>query len=497
MAKKYLTGTNQLLYVFWETVSIIQNNHILQIIYNLLWEKSELMAVVVNDAIMFGHLDKRLTAHPSSARSARALIGMYRGNRNSEMGYLTEKFRNRVFRQSITERWPFPDESIDLIVTSPPYWMHRDNGVNTFTWWGGKADCRHSIGTKSRCLMCDAEWAQLGNEKDPRSYVEHLVSALNNEAERCLRPDGQMWINVGDTYSRGIRGLPWGEEKQRLLIPYRVAMGLQERGWVLRSELIWAKSVAFQDGSTKGGGMPSAIHNRLNQCHEPFFGFVKRKSKRRPFYIRERDGKMSYTRLPDSKKIEYFSDMNPIRLKHVWVDSDGKRTDFYGRRMGSAPNAGASVKQHSLGQPNLYMENHPLGKNPGSVWQINLDGFTGQKLTHTAPYPKALVERIIMFGSPQLRCSICELPIFQTYSASLKKLVSTSCICDSAKIPALVFDPFMGSGTTAIAALQLDRDYGGLELKDEFHKEFEERIKLHEGLQVQMNLFGVRSARKK
>lgn len=385
-------------------------------------------------------------------------------------------FRNNIFKQSVNEQWPLPAESIDLIITSPPYWKHRNYGEETHTWWDHDVNCPHKNVVDGKCLECGGTYEQLGQENDPRDYIRHLVDSLHTNAMRCLRNDGQMWLNVGDTYSRGIKDISWASPKQRLLIPYRVAMLLQEKGWLLRSELIWAKGVSFEDGSSRGGGMPSSVHDRLNQQHEPFFGFVKPRSVRKSYYVDSEFGKISWKKSHNMKRRDYYSNMNAIRIKPIWVNEEGKRTDLYGRVMGSVPNAGGSPKQHAAGQPHLYMTNHPLGKNPGSVWQINLDGFTGQEIRHTAPYPIALIDRIVNFASPTFRCSKCKLPLTPILNRSTNKLQKVDCGCMAPREKGLIFDPFMGSGTTAIAALKLNRDFSGLEPNSQFLKEAQMRI---------------------
>lgn len=384
----------------------------------------------------------------------------------------SSKFRNRIFNQSFTESWPVPDESIDLIITSPPYWHQRDNGESTKIWWTSDSSCDHKNSDGYYCPDCGGIFCQLGQEKNPSDYVSHLVHFLSREALRVLTPGGQMWINIGDTYSRGIKGIPYGESGQRLLIPYRVAIALQDQGWVLRNELIWAKGVLYEDNTTKGGGMPSAVHDRLNHCHEVFFGFVKPHTKRKPYYISRDSSTISWNPLPDSNKISYFSDLNPLRVKPTWVNESGERVDFYGRVMGSADNAGGSPKQHSLSQPNLYIQNHPAGKNPGSVWLVKTDSLTGQKIIHTAPYPKTLINRIIKFGSPICKCNKCGLPLEPVFDRETKSYITPKCECEVPEpISSVVFDPFMGSGTTAIAAIDNGRDFSGLEMNPEYFDE--------------------------
>ena len=85
-----------------------------------------------------------------------------------------------------------PDDYVDLIVTSPPYWNQRDNGSESVVDW------------------FDGSIGQLGQERNPQDYINKLVEIFNGEGRRCLKPGGQLWVNLGDTFSGGISRLPWG-----------------------------------------------------------------------------------------------------------------------------------------------------------------------------------------------------------------------------------------------------------------------------------------------
>ena len=187
-----------------------------------------------------------------------------------------------------------PDESIDLVITSPPYWGLRDyeaehNWDILDLWEGGK----HSKTPPSY------EWYRkngglLGLEPLPEWYVSNLVEILS-ECQRLLKPSGSLWLNLGDTYfarwssirSKGRQGLngddrmrrktPMGgyrQEKQLLLIPSRVAIAFQERRWILRNDLIWYKPNV----------PPRPFDDRLGLTHEHFFHFVKRPTEGRAKY---------------------------------------------------------------------------------------------------------------------------------------------------------------------------------------------------------------------
>lgn len=173
-----------------------------------------------------------------------------------------------------------PDDSIDMFVTSPPYWGQRGNGG-------------------------------LGLESDPRDYVKNLVDILD-EAMRCLKPSGVFWLNVGDAYNTPIN---WREEdyvhsslgaegkgldksnsaytkvrgRRRacidksagflqygnlLSIPYRIVTAMGDRGWLFRGEVIWVKSRP----------LPEGICRRPHRRHEGIYIFAK--SERHAFRVK-------------------------------------------------------------------------------------------------------------------------------------------------------------------------------------------------------------------
>lgn len=112
-----------------------------------------------------------------------------------------------------------PDKSVDLIVTSPPYWQKRDYG--------------HSD--------------QIGLESTPQGYVAAMMDCLS-DWRRVLRPTGSIFLNVGDTYYK----------KSLIGIPGRLEAAAVDNGWMIRNRIIW----------TKDGGMPEPAKNRLANRHE-------------------------------------------------------------------------------------------------------------------------------------------------------------------------------------------------------------------------------------
>lgn len=125
-------------------------------------------------------------------------------------------------------KFSLPDSSVDLIVTSPPYWRKRDYGIPD----------------------------QIGQEATPGEFVAEIRKALT-EWGRVLRPTGSVFLNIGDTYqNRSLAG-----------IPGRIEVAAAEDGWTLRNRVIWAKS----------GGMPEPARDRLANRHEYVLHFTKRR----------------------------------------------------------------------------------------------------------------------------------------------------------------------------------------------------------------------------
>jgi len=136
---------------------------------------------------------------------------------------------NKIFKGDCREILPkFPSESIDLVLTSPPYWKLRDY--------------KHKD--------------QIGWEENPEEYIENL-SGVFREIRRILKPTGSLWINMSDQY----------KDKSLLCLPWKLILKLKSGGWILRNTCIWHKPNA----------MPASVKDRLNQNYELLFHLVKNK----------------------------------------------------------------------------------------------------------------------------------------------------------------------------------------------------------------------------
>ncbi len=221
-----------------------------------------------------------------------------------------------------------PSQYIQCIVTSPPYFGHREY-----------ADDATLINI------------ELGREQEPSGYTRKLVS-LFEELRRVLKEDGTLWLNLGDTYREG----------QLLGIPWRVALGLQDAGWMLRSEIIWHKPNA----------MPSSVKTRPTTAHEHIFLFSKSK--------------------------DYFYDADAIREPHVTFTEASKMRggrNHLGKRNGT-PEKGKNGGSHNLHDARWDQAFHPLGRNKRTVWEIPLGKF---REAHFAVFPENLVKTCILAGT--------------------------------------------------------------------------------------------------
>ena len=185
--------------------------------------------------------------------------------------------------------------SVDLLITSPPYWGHRtyeqEHNWDILKDWLGTGAQKTDVP--------DYEWyrewgGSLGLEPVPDWYIAHLVEMIER-FRPALKSSGSLWINLGDTYfarwasirqsgrqglgdkSRQRRRTPMGgyrQEKQLLLIPARFAIAMQEKRWILRNDVIWYKPNV----------PPRPEKDRLRLSHEHFFHFVARPTDGRARY---------------------------------------------------------------------------------------------------------------------------------------------------------------------------------------------------------------------
>jgi DNA modification methylase len=314
-----------------------------------------------------------------------------------------------------------PDGSVRTCVTSPPYWGLRDYGND----------------------------GQLGLEPTPQEFIENLCKVFD-EVWRVLADDGTLWVNIGDSYfphggSRGnktpagdtLRGrdneyrpapkLSPGDanlkQKDLVGIPWRFAFAMQDRGWYLRQDIIWAKP----------NPMPESVTDRCTKAHEYIFLLTKN-----PRYyfdneaIREPLAPSSISRL--AQDVE--SQAGSVRA------NGGAKTNgnmkAVGPRFGGKKYGDSDDPKHATKSGNVY---EPNGRrNKRSVWNVSTRSY---KEAHFAVYPPELITPCILAGSAE---------------------------------GDIVLDPFSGSGTTGEVALTHGRNYVGVELNPEYAALSEKRI---------------------
>ena len=325
-----------------------------------------------------------------------------------------------------------PDESVNCCITSPPYWGLRDYG--TAAWSGGLPDCDHTYnhgaqGTtgqradrtftaqavyKDECRRCGAKRVdkQIGLEATPQEFVAKMV-AVFDEVRRVLKPDGNLWLNLGDSYSahpgqrketdaagpkqrtnEGAQGAPSRcvdglKPKDLVGIPWRVAFALQDAGWWLRSDIIWAKPAP----------MPESVTDRPTRSHEYIFLLAR------------------------SEK--YYFDADAI--KEPVSGTAHARGNGINPKC-TEPGAGVKMNTSFSAAVNGLVD----FRNKRDVWTVNTDPFPE---AHFATFPPALILPCVLAGCPA---------------------------------GGLVLDPFMGAATTALVAKENGRRAVGSELSAEY-----------------------------
>ena len=270
-----------------------------------------------------------------------------------------------------------PDASVDCCVTSPPYFGLRDYGVPATAW----PEVTYAPMPGMPPVTVPAMDCALGAEPDPMAFVAHL-RLLFAEVRRVLTDDGALWLNLGDSYYSGrgastgvdaknparrfgVRsldkgGATWAKPKDLLGIPWRTAFALQDDGWTLRAETIWAKRNC----------LPDPALDRPARAHEHVFLL--------------------------SKSRRYWYDADAIR-----EDSDPEQ-EAHNQRY-AKEYAGHSARAATTGQPgnvnNVGIHSRPGkgGRPARSVWSISAQPFAG---AHYAVMPPTLAERCVITACP-------------------------------------------------------------------------------------------------
>ena len=364
---------------------------------------------------------------------------------------------------------PLADNSVDLCITSPPYFAlraYQDQG--------------------------EVYDGQIGSEATPQAFLEALW-AWTAECVRVLKPSGSLWVNLGDKMSRGDRTTVDGTTDKRrqgdsrvppcrdipakslMGLPWRYAIGcIDQLGLILRAEVIWSKP----------NGLPESVTDRVRRSHEQWFHFTK--------------------------EPRYFSAVDEIREPH--------EDTFHAGRRGAGQEAwqdGPKGDVHGQNRTDAWGVRlyNPLGKLPGSVWTVPTEPLRVPDhlgVDHFAAFPSEFPRRIILGWSPSGVCVACgegrrpvvdvdrsdvnparTLAVMDGYAAGTgrtnhgtggstlaneadkvrRTITGYACACPDTTAPtrpAVILDPFTGTGTVPAVAHALGRHGIGIDLSADY-----------------------------
>jgi len=340
---------------------------------------------------------------------------------------------NKIYNEDCLETMAkMPDNFVDCIITSPPYYQLRKYaGIPDYVW--GRKNCEHefnisykenlsggfsNIGsykneihyesTSQTCTKCGAWKGQLGLEPTYEMFLDHLILIIA-ECKRVLKDTGTMFINLGDSYNsspigkqvdpkRKVQGGGFSYEHKKnvdktipnkclMLIPHRFAIKcVDELGLILRNDIIWAKR----------NGMPESVKDRFSKKHEFIFFFTKQQ--------------------------KYYFDLDGVR-------DNATSTNKTYKAINTTQNKYAITNGLNRGGINVN------GKNPGDVsdfWDIPTRPSSEK---HYATFNTKLIDKPIIAGCPE---------------------------------GGIILDPFCGSGTTLVRGLQLKREVIGIDGSKEY-----------------------------
>ena len=396
-------------------------------------------------------------------------------------------------------------ESVNCVVTSPPYWGLRDYG--TAKWEGGEGECDHSTprsrgddirygdkqgtsagsrpNTQTQC-KCGAIRidSQLGLERTPDEYISNMV-ALFREVKRVLRSDGTLWLNMGDSYCSTDK---WGggslentgkqtvasdgsvpaweatrrrkeplagiKPKDLCGIPWMLAFALRADGWYLRQDIIWAKP----------NPMPESVTDRCIKAHEYIFLLSKSE---RYFYDAEVIKEASVTndnRRPYGSEGAWALDGRPDEQRH-----GGEPRSFKGSKFNKGKTA-----THQLGrasdQPRKVKIPGGWDRGEGAHGTIHRAGRT------SAEYQDAVVSEN---RNKRSVWTVSTAPFPEAHFATFPAELIKPCILAGCPAGGTVLDPFFGSGTTGLVARANGCKCIGVELNPEYIEIAARRLNQH------------------
>lgn len=427
-------------------------------------------------------------------------------------------------------------DSVDCVVTSPPYWGLRDYG--TATWEGGDPDCDHRSPTmregrnedrsrlagsaatnsyqlllshRSGCGKCGAVKVdrQIGLEPTLAEHLEVMVRVFEG-VKRILKPTGTLWINYGDCYAttpngrsaadtkaagnddRTFRDKPFStiggnlKSKDLCMIPNRLAIALQEAGWWVRSEIVWGKTNPMPDSS--GNQRPSTSHEKI--------------------FLLTKTGDGDVWRARDTGEISFFPDLtercalitDPTREGARWVrlgsyydaesvkqnrtQDEDAATFRGGSYVGGVPGPRTVIGNKRVKMPDGWDtgegghgSRHRRGREAGKV--IEVTPRHQDKINHTGLDELGRGDGRLLRNYEPAPLAVWEMAtqaFSEAHFATFPPELAERCILAGCPKGGLVLDPFGGAGTTALVALRHGRRAALIELNPEYAEITRRRI---------------------
>jgi site-specific DNA-methyltransferase (adenine-specific) len=445
------------------------------------------------------------------------------------MADFEKRFVNKIITGNALEVLKqMPDESVNCIISSPPYWALRAYNSELVVWDGDK-NCKHSWGDKLKrtgneyrndkgnlgkrdsfdeiskmnkatsgqfCSKCGAWRGELGLEPDFNLYIKHLCD-IYDEVFRVLRKDGTCWINIGDTYNSHTVSKEWADKAP----DKKLADGV----WRSGGRNSQYKAVACRNSNI---GLP-------DKCLCLIPDRLRIELVNRGWIIRNKIIWQKPNPMPSSAKDRFTVDFEDVifmvkQQKYFFEPQYEEYLKPLDRWGGDQLKAnGQSTWDKGTGQ-NAYrdrdMRPNPLGRSKRTTWVIPTYACP---MSHFAVFPPALVKPMILAGCPKEVCKKCGQGRRKVYEFSggtigkdwntrntstfretskTQKLNSavadgsykrefkgyTDCGCGEGFRPGIVMDMFAGTGTVGEVAAQLGRDYILIDIQPTYVKEMAE-----------------------
>lgn len=325
------------------------------------------------------------------------------------------------FRQGDARDLPIKDDSIDLIITSPPYFQKRDYGLED----------------------------QIGQESTPEEYVNTLIECFD-EWERVLKDTGTMFLNIGDKY----------KNRSKMGIPWKVAQAARNRNWRVRNEIVWHKP----------NGVPTSANNRFTGRHESIFYLTPPGSNHYYFdkfgYEKCYDDPIDVWKIPHDSNEEHLAPYPSELVERCIVagcppavcEKCGRPRE---RIIGKTLTELNPDRYQSRRAMEIYEDSDLTVEHIKAVRATGIsDAGKGREVQNGTGGNADDIEELAEEAKEVLGGYFREF----TFSQLEETTGWSECDCNSKTVPGRVLDPFCGSGTTIEAASKLGMSGIGVDL---------------------------------